>query len=313
MDPTTETRLWPHEHNEVYRAFDRIFSCQGHGWANLQATHLNLPFQGDAELRALHTAIRAVLPLLPALAASSPILDGAPAGSLDRRMIEYRKNSRRVPSVGGQVVPDVVASRAEYEERILGPIYFDLAPHDPEGILRHEWVNARGAIARFERGTVEIRVLDVQECPAADLALVGAVCRVVHRLCGRMLDGDDRAYRLRTDELSALLDVVVRDAERARVDSSEYHRALGLPQARSRSAGEVWRELLEGSEPGPWEASASARDAEGGDPLGAILGEGPLGRRILARLGPRPCREELREVYRELADCLASNRIFHGP
>jgi hypothetical protein len=32
-------------------------------------------------------------------------------------------------------------------------------------VLRHEWVNARGAIARFDRSAIEIRVLDVAECP----------------------------------------------------------------------------------------------------------------------------------------------------
>jgi gamma-glutamyl:cysteine ligase YbdK (ATP-grasp superfamily) len=35
MDPALETRLWPHEYNDVYKTFDRIFGCAGHGWANL--------------------------------------------------------------------------------------------------------------------------------------------------------------------------------------------------------------------------------------------------------------------------------------
>ena len=48
-------------------------------------------------------------------------------------------------------------SHAAYERDILQRIYSDLEPLDPEGVLRHEWVNARGAIARFDRGTVEIR------------------------------------------------------------------------------------------------------------------------------------------------------------
>ena len=67
MDPSKETRLWPHEYNEVYRSFDRIFGCAGHGWSNLQSTHLNLPFADDDEFGRLHAAIRAILPLLPAL------------------------------------------------------------------------------------------------------------------------------------------------------------------------------------------------------------------------------------------------------
>src|SRR5690606_6490813 len=42
--PRAETRLWPYGQREVYETFDRIFDCRGHGWSNLQSTHLNLPF-----------------------------------------------------------------------------------------------------------------------------------------------------------------------------------------------------------------------------------------------------------------------------
>ena len=47
MDPLTETRLWPHEQGPIYQAYNRIFDCRGHGWANLQSVHLNLPFASD--------------------------------------------------------------------------------------------------------------------------------------------------------------------------------------------------------------------------------------------------------------------------
>ncbi|NJL28684.1 MAG: glutamate--cysteine ligase, partial [Thermoanaerobaculia bacterium] len=70
MDPHTETRLWPHEYSPVYEAYDRIFGCRGHGWSNLQSLHLNLPFTGDEEFARLHAAVRLLLPILPALAAS---------------------------------------------------------------------------------------------------------------------------------------------------------------------------------------------------------------------------------------------------
>ncbi len=44
MDPSSETKLWPHDNNEVYAVYNKIFDCRGHGWSNLQSTHLNLPF-----------------------------------------------------------------------------------------------------------------------------------------------------------------------------------------------------------------------------------------------------------------------------
>ena len=68
----------------MYEAYDRIFDCRGHGWANLQAVHLNLPFSGDEEFGRLHAAIRLVLPIMPAdrimasgLATSLPARAGA--------------------------------------------------------------------------------------------------------------------------------------------------------------------------------------------------------------------------------------------
>jgi len=70
MDPATDTSIWD---DDIYRAYDRIYGCQGHGWANLQSMHINLPFANDAQFARLHAAIRLILPLLPALAASSPM------------------------------------------------------------------------------------------------------------------------------------------------------------------------------------------------------------------------------------------------
>ena len=179
MDPRTETRLWPHEAGRIYRAFDRIFDCRSHGWANLQSVHINLPFADDGQFARLHAAVRLLLPILPALAAASPIMQGRTNGTLDNRLNAYRTNCARVPSLTGQVIPEPVFTRADYKREILQRLYRDVAPYDPDRVLRHEWVNARGAIARFSRNTIEIRLLDMQECPAADLAITAAVIAVL--------------------------------------------------------------------------------------------------------------------------------------
>ncbi len=181
MDPN-DVELWPHGTREIYDTFDRIFSCKGHGWANLQSMHINLPFHGDEEFARLHAAIRFLLPILPGLAASSPIIDGERNGILDNRLVAYRTNCAKIPSVTGDVVPEPVGSIGEYHERVLEPIYRDLAPHDPEGVLRNEWVNARGAIARFDRMAIEIRVLDVQETPLMDVAYAALIVEVLRLL-----------------------------------------------------------------------------------------------------------------------------------
>ena len=119
MDPGTETELWPHEYTEVYHAFDRVFGCSGHGWANLQSTHLNLPFAGDEDFWRLHAAIRIALPLIPALAASSPFQDGRRGPAVDGRLLAYRENARRVPSVAGRVIPEVGTLRGPEPRRGL--------------------------------------------------------------------------------------------------------------------------------------------------------------------------------------------------
>ena len=154
MDPKSETRLWPHEGHDIYASYDRIFGCHSHGYANLQSVHLNLPFRGDEEFARLHTAIRTLLPLIPALTASSPYIEGRFSGLLDGRLEVYRTNASRVPTMTGAVVPEPVRSHQQYVEQILQPMYRQIAPFDPDGLLADEWLNARGAIARFDRSAI---------------------------------------------------------------------------------------------------------------------------------------------------------------
>lgn len=144
FDPETETRLWPHDNAVVYATYNKIFDCRGHGWSNLQSMHINLPFCGDEEFGRLHAAIRLVLPILPALAAASPIWDGTFHGFMDHRLEFYRKNQKRVPSISGKVIPERAFTKKEYEEKIFAKIFADIAPHDPEGTLQDEWLNSRG-------------------------------------------------------------------------------------------------------------------------------------------------------------------------
>jgi len=307
MDPAAEFRRWPHDFGEIYAAFDRIFDCSGHGWANLQSVHVNLPFQGDTEFGRLHAAIRAVLPILPALAASSPLVEGRRTGLLDSRLDVYRRNARRVPSVSGRVVPEPVFTGPDYDREILQRIYADLAPHDPEGILRDDWVNARGCIPRFERGSIEIRLLDVQECPLADLAVCAAAVAVVRALVDEKLSRRRDQEALATDGLVRVLDACIRDAEGARVEDAALLACLGQDGRSAMEAGELWSSLID-------RCLAGESGAGGWRPvLDVILGEGCLARRILRRLGPRDEPARIDDVYRELADCLAAGTLFRAP
>jgi gamma-glutamyl:cysteine ligase YbdK (ATP-grasp superfamily) len=304
MDASHEFELWPHGDRDIYDAFHRIFDCRGHGWANLQSAHLNLPFADDDQFGRLHAAIRALLPLLPALAASSPFVDGRHPGLLDTRVDVYRSNARRVPSLTGAVVPEPVFTRGDYEA-LLETLYADLAPLDPDGTLRHEWVNSRGCIARFDRMAVEIRILDVQESPRADLAIGAAVSATLRALCDPLPTHQSRLRALATQPLSALLMRTAAQAERVEIDDAQYLTALGLDGV-PRTAGDVWRALVE-------RHVAPERDcAEHLPALDVLLAEGCLARRMLHRVGEKPSRDALAALYRELGDCLREGRLLRA-
>jgi gamma-glutamyl:cysteine ligase YbdK (ATP-grasp superfamily) len=294
MDPFREMRLWPHECSAVYEAFDRIFDCRGHGWANLQSCHLNLPFADDEEFARLHAAIRFLLTIFPALTASSPIVEGRNTGFLDTRLEYYRNNSARVPSVAGLVVPEPVSSQAEYQEKILSRIYADLGPHDPEGVLQDEYANARGAIARFSRGAIEIRVLDVQECPAADLAACDFIRAVLQLLIrDRATISSMQAYP--TEKLHSLLLETIRYGNAAELPDRKYTAILGVESSATRTVRSLLGYLCERARP-----ALRTRIDE----------HGSLARRILDAAGHDVSRERLTPLYARLCECLNAGESF---
>lgn len=305
MDPRNETRLWMHESNAIYETYNRIFDCRGHGWSNLQSTHLNLPFSGDREFRALHNAIRLLLPLLPALAASSPLQEGKASPWLDARMEHYRNNAVRIPCISGDVVPEAIASEAEYHKQILAPIYAAIRPHDPESILQEEWLNSRGAIARFERNTIEIRVLDVQETPLADLAICVLIQHVLQALIDETWSSwkDQSAYAQRP--LVELFHQSIQHAELAPIADEAFLRLLGYPGKAPCTANRLWMHLLEATQ--PW----SEPDTKKFVPiLTQRIEAGTVSSCILRRLGKQWKKNDVLDVYHELCDCLASGHLF---
>lgn len=302
MNPDTDTRLWPHGNDAIYRTYDRIFDCRGHGWSNLQSMHINLPFGDDQEFARLHAAIRLALPILPALAASSPFADGRGTGWMDYRMHVYANNANRLPSIAGLIVPETITSRADYAEHILAPMYRDIAPFDPENVLQHEWLNSRGAIARFERNAIEIRVLDTQECPRADLAVAAAVVELVRALYHADMLFEQQ--ELPTAPLAAILQDCIRSADQAEIANGTYLRLLGYSGERC-TAGELWRHLIERM------LSDEPRHLQHwGVPLQTIITHGPLARRLVRAAGEQPTLWQLKTVYRRLCDCLEAGQVF---
>jgi gamma-glutamyl:cysteine ligase YbdK (ATP-grasp superfamily) len=297
MEPPRETRLWPHE-NEIYRAYDRIFDCRAHGWANVQSVHLNLPFADDAEFARLHAAVRLALPIIPAIAAASPFANARATGFLDYRLRVYETNAPQVPQMNGEMVPEPVTSRAQYERTILAPLYAALAPHDPQRLLQYEWANARGAIARFDRSAIEIRVIDAQECPAADVAIAAAIIDLVWLLYRNATPA------LPSSELAKILRACVRDGERARIESARYLETV-TGQASACTAADAWARIAARLPDAPHRALWQPV-------VDKILARGPLARRLLRAVGETPSRQALAALYEHLCECLEHGVFFDG-
>jgi len=305
MDPSTEMHLWPHDYNPIYQAFNSIFGCKGHGWANLQSMHINLPFANDEEFCRLHAAIRLILPLIPALSAGSPLADGKITGYKDTRMEVYRTNSLKIPSITGDVIPEPVFSIPEYRQNILQRIYHDLAPYDSEKTLQEEWVNARGAIARFERNSIEIRVIDVQETPFSDIAIAAAVIGVIRMMVEERFCSLNEQKAWQTAPLKEIFLRTIKNGENAVIDDNRFLSAMGLN--RVCSAGQLWKYLIE---------QLQSYDRQWITPfmpvLDLILNEGTLSSRILRSLGENPGLDHIKKTYRQIGDSLLTGSIFRS-
>jgi carboxylate-amine ligase len=300
MNPLTEARLWPNESNEIYQAYDRIFDCRGHGWVNLQSTHLNLPFSNDEEFAQLHSAIRILLPLLPALAASTPFLDGKASGLLDTRLSFYGGNQRKIPQISGSIIPEVVHSQQEYQEKIMEPMFRAIAAEDPEGVLQHEFLNSRGAIARFGRMAIEIRILDIQEMPLMDISIVALIVEVLKALVAERWSSRVKQEAWHESTLAKIYQQVIHTGRHVTLDQPNYLELFGALAAKM-SVNDLWRHLMNELLP---------QDHWARPQLEIILTQGCLAERMLKPYEANPTRDTLVAVYRQLATCLATGKVY---
>ena len=303
MNPAREYALFPHGQHDIYALFDRVFDCRGHGWTNLQSTQINLPFAGDVEFGALMAAVRVLLPLLPALSAGSPFVEGGRAPQPNHRLAVYAANCRRVPSITADVIPEPVFTTGAFRDRVLGPIARDMAPHDPDSLLEAEWVNARGAIVRFSRNCIEIRVMDTQESAMADLALCELVVATTRSLVEQRWGGLAAQQAADQAALVASYRRAVHQAEQADFGGREFTGLFGKPVSGIRGRG-LWEHLTEQAVI----AGQLSPDAERHMEL--WLRGGTLATRLTDAVGDAVHRAALTRAYRGLAQALADNRSF---
>jgi len=301
MDPLVETKRWPHGNKDIYQQYDKIFDCRGHGWANLQSMHVNMPFNNDAEFCQLHNSIRILLPLLPALAASSPFLSGNRTPFLDSRLDFYGKNQQKIPSITGEIIPDFISSKAQYEAEILKPMYQDIKEYDPKGFLQYEWLNSRGAIPKFEYNAIEIRILDSQECVIADIA----IAKAIHAILKNWYEKDfkipfEKTYP--TENLRAIFDKAIKYGLNVCIDDHKLLEQFGVLNKQSMNIRDLWTFLIE--------QISHNLDHKSQLALEHILKNGNLSERLINACRNDFSKDKLKFIYRQLGECLVTNQQF---
>ena len=145
-------------------------------------------------------------------------------------------------------------------------------------------------------------MLDAQECPAADVAVVAAVVHLVRSLTVGPLAHRDLAADPDTEALAMLLDEAILGGEEALVKDPTVLAALRLPSDPI-SLAALWRRMLEADPP-------EDMDGDVVRALETMVEHGPLGRRMMVAAGPEPTRPELRALGMRLCDCLTENVPF---
>jgi glutamate---cysteine ligase / carboxylate-amine ligase len=161
---------------------------------------------------------------------------------------------------------------------------------------------------RFVRDSIEIRVLDTQECVAMDVANAAFVRGALGRLAARMEAGE-----VATPPHAVLVadyEAAVAEGTAARVAAPHLRRAAGVGKAGEIAAGELLAGLAADARP-----ALAAAERPYLDRVLARLAGGNLSERIRRRIAPLPAgrrRAAIVELYRELADCLLANRVWEG-
>ena len=300
MNPLKDTTLWKHSYSEVYELYNRIFDCKGHGWGNVQSTHINLPFYDDKEFEKLHAAVRILLPLIPGLCASSPILEGKNTYIKDSRLEYYKTNQKEIPEMTGFVIPEPVFSKKEYHTTIFEPIKKAIKPFDTNQISDHHFLNSRGAIARFDRNAIEIRLVDIQECPKADVAICVLIIEVLKYLVDENLASLDDQKQWGAKDLFDILNPIIKEAETFEITNSSYLSLFGLNYPMIVS--NVWKHL--------YNLVKSNIALSHHHAIETILNKGTLATRILNAIGKDYAEPHIKKVYNQLACCLKENKLF---
>lgn len=199
----------------------------------------------------------------------------------------------------GPLIPERVFDEVAYNTVIYEPIMNDIRPFDKNSVMDHHFLNSRGAIARFDRGAIEIRVIDVQECPSADLAVCAVISELLKSLIAEKDISLENQKAWHENDLRKIFDDVIKYGSETKIKNEEYLKVFGLKSAEITAAG-LWRAILD--------KLKNQMLPEYVKPIEYIIKEGNLSERILKKTGKQPLEEVIISTYKELARCLQENK-----
>jgi len=287
----------------VANLYDRLFDTRGHSWVNLSRTYVEFPYRNEEMLQRLQAALRIILPIIPALSASSPIVEGKFSGRIDNGLRYARGRYSKFPAITGQIVPEPFFSEKKYQEMVLDKIKAQLAPVDPQGLIHPEMVNYRGVVPDFQGKRLILQIMEPQECVAADIAIVKLVHEAVRFMLEEKTISFEQQTAARMEILTGILDDVTENGRHAEVYSSEYLGFFGLDEVST--VGNIWKHLFNKLSTDPLRPLAMYEKE-----LSVILNQGPLAERILSVVGEKPGTEELMFMWRRLGDCMDQNKLL---
>jgi len=228
------------------------------------------------------------------VAASSPIYESKIGHYLDNRLRFYLVNQLEVPSITGDIIPEYVNSFEEYEKITIKRYSEDLAKlNAPRCLLYKEWVNSRGAVIRFDRKAIEIRILDEQECVKSDVALS---CFIRATLRGILKDNEypHLPHKILVENLNNVV--------RHGLDAQVQH-------PKGKTARQICRHLMKIAS-----KNATKEEKRYLSIIKKRIDVGNLSNIILREVAKKIQKTDFDEaifsVYSSLADCLEKNKVY---
>jgi len=200
----------------------------------------------------------------------------------------------------GKVIPEQVFSKQAYHKRIFDPINEAIREFDTDNILDHHFLNSRGAISRFDRNAIEIRVIDIQETPSADIAIAAFIVETLKLLVSEELISLEDQKQWHEDDLFTILDAVIKDAENTLIVDRKYLAIFDIQK--ESDVKFIWKSI--------YKMVGKNLSENHQKHIEFLLQNGSLSSRILKSLRGDFTEANIKRTYTKLADSLQNDRMF---